>query len=124
VASILFGVSAVAVPTIASPAISSLASFPFGPSVVAQGSLMQKAFTDAQRATMGSLIALGGNLLFALAVYAIGALADRIGPRYALLTAEILSISVTVLYWILYRTIAADAAISASESHEDQAAQG
>jgi hypothetical protein len=106
-ASILFGVGAVAVPSIASPVISSLASFPFGPSVVAQGSLMQKGFSDAQRATMGSLIALGGNLLFALAVYAIGALADRVGPRYALLTAEILSISVTLLYWRLFRSIAA-----------------
>jgi len=123
-ASILFGVSAVAIPTMASPAISSLASFPFGPNVVAQGSLMQKGFSNAQRATMGSLIALGGNLLFALAVYALGALADRIGPRYALLTAEILSISVTLLYWRLYRSIAADAVKTASESHEDQAAQG
>ncbi len=124
VASILFGLSAVAIPTIASPAISSLASFPFGPSMVAQGSLMQKAFSDAQRATMGSLIALGGNLLFALAVYAVGALADRVGPRYALLAAEILSISVTLLYWRLYRSIAGDAAKTASETHEDQAAQG
>jgi MFS family permease len=83
---------------------------------------MQKAFSDAQRATMGSLIAFGGNLLFALAVYAIGALADRIGPRYALLTAEILSISVTLLYWRLYRSVSAGK--TASERHEDQAAQG
>lgn len=121
VASIFFGVGAVAVPTVASPVISSLASFPFGPSVVAQGSLMQKAFTDAQRATMGSLIALGGNLSFALAVYAVGSLADRIGPRYALLTAEILSISVTLLYWRLYRSVAAE---TGSGTHEDQASQG
>jgi len=120
-ASIVFGVGAVAVPTLASPVISSLASFPFGPSVVAQGSLMQKGFSDAQRATMGSLIALGGNLLFALAVYAIGALADRVGPRYALLTAEIFSISVTLLYWRLFRSIAA--ATRAGKTHEDQAAQ-
>jgi MFS family permease len=119
VASIVFGVSAVALPTVASPVISSLASFPFGTSVVSQGSLMQKGFTDAQRATMGSLISFGGNLLFALAVYALGALADRIGPRYALLTAEILAISVTLLYWRLYRSIASEAAKKASETHED-----
>jgi MFS family permease len=104
-ASIVFGVGAVAWATVASPVILSLASFLFGPSVVSQGSLMQKAFTDAQRATMASLVALGGNLLFALVVYVIGALADWIGPRYALLTAEILSISVTVLYWRLYRSV-------------------
>jgi MFS family permease len=105
ITAITLGVGAVAVPTVASPVISALNSLSFGPSVVAQGSLMQKAFSDAQRATMGSLIALGGNLLFAVAVYAIGWLADRIGPRYALLTAEILSISVTLLYWRLYRSV-------------------
>jgi len=121
VTAITLGVGAVAVPTAASPVISSLNSFPFGPSVVAQGSLMQKAFSDKQRATMGSLIALGGNLLFAVAVFAIGALADRIGPRYALLTAEILSISVTVLYWRLYRSVGVRETVS--EAHEDQAAQ-
>ena len=122
VSAITLGVGAVAIPTVASPVISSLNSFPFGPSVVAQGSLMQKAYSDAQRATMGSLIALGGNLLFAAAVYAVGALADRIGPRYALLTAEILSISVTFLYWRLYRSV--DVGETVSESHEDQTAQG
>jgi MFS family permease len=122
VTSITLGIGSVAVPTVASPVISSLNSFPFGPSVVAQGSLMQKAFSDAQRATMGSLIALGGNLLFAAAVYAIGALADRIGPRYALLTAEILSIAVTCLYWRLYRSV--DVGETVSERHEDQTAQG
>jgi MFS family permease len=116
VTSITFGVGAVAVPTIASPVISSLNSFPFGPSVVAQGSLMQKAFSDAQRATMGSLIALGGNLLFAVAVFGIGALADRVGPRYALLSAEILSISVTLLYWRLYRSVAAGETVREEEA--------
>lgn len=116
VTSITLGVGAVAVPTIASPVISSLNSFPFGPSVVAQGSLMQKAFSDAQRATMGSLIALGGNLLFAVAVFGIGALADRVGPRYALLSAEILSISVTLLYWRLYRSVAAGETVREEEA--------
>jgi hypothetical protein len=122
IASIVCGVGAVAIPTVGSPVVSSLASFPFGPSVVAQGSLMQKAFSDAQRATMGSLIALGGNLLFALAVYTIGLLADRIGPRYALLMAEILSISVTLLYWRLYHSV--EVVRTVSGTHEDQASQG
>lgn len=102
--SILVGVGAVAIPTVGSPAIISLASLFFGPAMVSQGSLMQKAFTDAQRATMASLISLGGNILFAIAVFGIGALADAIGPRFALLTAEILTIPVTLLYWRLYRS--------------------
>ena len=123
-ASILFAVTAVGVPTVASPVVSSLSSFLFGPSVISQASLMQKAFSDTQRATMGSLIALGGNLFFALAVYALGALADRVGPRYALLTAEILSISVVFLYGRLYRTVVTVAAPTADDTHEDQTAQG
>jgi hypothetical protein len=102
--SIAVGGGAVLVPTVASPAIISLASLAFGPAMVAQGNLMQRAFTDAQRATMASLISLGGNILFGLAVFGIGALADRVGPRLALLTAEILSIPVTLLYWRLYRS--------------------
>ena len=100
---ILAGVAAVAIPGIASPAIISATSILFGPAMVAQGSLKQKAFSDAQRATMASLIALGGNLLFAGAMFLLGALADRIGARFALLTAEFLSIPVLVLFWRLYR---------------------
>ena len=100
--SIALGAGAVLIPTIASPAIISLSSILFGPAMVAQGSLVQKAFSDAQRATMASLISLGGNILFAVAVFAIGWLADRIGARYALLTAELLTIGVTLLYWRLY----------------------
>jgi hypothetical protein len=102
VMSIVFGISATAVPSIASPAMSSLTAFPYGPSVVAQGSLMQKAFTHRQRATMGSLVSLGGNLLYAVVVFALGWFADRFGPRYTLIAAEILTISVTLLYWRLF----------------------
>ena len=103
-ASIAIGVGAVLVPTVASPGIVALSSIFFGPANVAQSSLMQRAFTDAQRATMASLISLGGNLLFAVAVFAIGAAADRIGARFALLGAEILTIPVTLMYWRLYRS--------------------
>ena len=103
-AGILLGAGAVAIPGGASPAIVSLSSILFGPAMVAQGSLMQKAFSDAQRATMASLISLGGNLLFAAAVFAIGALADRIGARFALLTAELATVPVAFLYWRLFAT--------------------
>jgi MFS family permease len=103
-ASILIGAGAVLVPTVASPGIISTSSILFGPAMVAQSNLMQKAFTDAQRATMASLISLGGNILFAVAVFAIGAAADRVGARFALLGAEILTIPVTLLYWRLYRS--------------------
>ena len=102
VASIFLGVAATATPTIASPAISSLASFPYGPGMVARDTLMQQSFTDSQRATMGSLISLGGNLLYAVVVFALGWFADRVGPQYALLTAELMTISVALLYLRLF----------------------
>jgi MFS family permease len=105
VGGIAIGALSVGLPTVASPALSTAGSFLFGPGVVAQGSLMQKAFSDAQRATMASLISLGGNILFAIAVFALGWAADRIGPRYALLIAQLLSIPVALLYWRLYRAV-------------------
>ena len=104
----VLGLTAIGIPTVASPAIGTVASLAFGPGVTAQGSVMQQAFSDSQRATMASLISLGGNILFAIAVFALGAWADRVGARYALLTAEILSIPVTLLYWRLYRAVGTD----------------
>ena len=98
----MLGVGATATPTIASPAISSLGRSAFGPGVVAGGTLMQRSFTDRQRATMGSLISLGGNLLYAVAVFALGWFADRVGAQYALLAAELTTISVVLLYWRLF----------------------
>ena len=102
VTSIFLGVAATAVPTFASPAISSLASLPYVPGMVARDTLMQQSFTDRQRATMGSLISLGGNLLYAVVVFALGWFADRVGPQYALLSAELMTISVVLLYWRLF----------------------
>ncbi|HJW42049.1 MAG TPA: MFS transporter, partial [Rhizomicrobium sp.] len=109
IGSILAGLVAVVTATVASPAIISLASILFGPATVAQDSLKQRAFSDAQRATMASLISLGGNILFAAAVFGLGALADRIGARFALLTAEFLSIPVAILFWRLARAERAEA---------------
>ena len=43
-------------------------------------------------------------------------------PRYALLVAEILSISVTLLYWRLYHSV--EVVRTVSGTHEDQASQG
>lgn len=102
ITSIALGVGATAVPTVASPAIASLGSFAFGPGVVAGGTLMQRSFTDRQRATMGSLISLGGNALYAVAVFALGWFADRVGAQYALLSAELMTVTVALLYWRLY----------------------
>ena len=115
---VTMGIASTAMANLASPALTSASSLCFGPSVVAQQALAQRSFSDRQRATMASLAQSLGNLLFAAAAFALGILADRVGPRYALLIAETLSISVTYLYWRLYGRL------RRTDRIEDQAAQG
>jgi MFS family permease len=112
------GISAVVAANGASPALYASASLLFGPTSVAQAGLMQESFTDRQRATMASLVSFVGALFMALVLFLLGVLADRIGVRYALLTVEILSISVPYLYWRLFGRRAERTGI------EDQASQG
>jgi MFS family permease len=100
--SVVAGVSAIVAADAASPVLYAFSSLPFGPAMVAQSSILQKAFTDRQRATMASIGAFAGSLFFAVAMFGLGSLADRVGLRYALLTAEFLSIPAIVLYWQLF----------------------
>lgn len=97
------GTAIIAYPTIATPLINSLTSFGFGTGIVAQSSLLQKEFSDEQRATMSSLTSLAGSLFFAIAAFVLGTWADKVGPTYALLTGQLLSISVLFLYWRLFK---------------------
>lgn len=97
------GTAIIAYPTIATPLINSMTSFGFGTGIVAQSSLLQKEFSDEQRATMSSLTSLAGSLFFAIAAFLLGAWADKVGPTYALLTGQLLSISVLYLYWRLFK---------------------
>jgi hypothetical protein len=113
------GISAVLAANGLSPALYSSASLLFGPASVAQASLLQASFTDRQRATMASLVSFVGALLMALVVFLLGVLADKVGVRYALLTGEILSISVPYLYWRLFGSRRAERI-----GIEDQASQG
>ena len=97
------GTAIIAYPTVLTPAIKSLTSFAFGVESVAQSSLYQKEFTDAQRATMGSLTSLARSLFFGVGAYLLGLLADTVGLQYAMLTGQLLSVIVLFLYWRLYR---------------------
>ncbi|MBN1562258.1 MAG: MFS transporter, partial [Anaerolineae bacterium] len=56
----------IAVPTVLSPAAMALMSIFHGTGIVSQDSLFQQRFTTEQRATLGSLVALGGSFLFAV----------------------------------------------------------
>lgn len=104
VGSRLLGIVAVVFPTPVSPILISFTSFLYGNSIVAQDTLMQREFTDKQRATMGSLNRLGANILFAVFAYAFGSFADTVGPAKSLLVGEILFLLLVLgFYWKLYR---------------------
>ncbi len=86
------------VPTVISPALMASNSIFFGVNTVAKNSLMQREFSDEQRATMGSLSSFGGSIGFAVFSFLLGGLADRIGITSALVVAALLSIIPMVLY--------------------------
>lgn len=102
-ANIAVGTAIVAYPTVATPLIGSFTSFGYGTNSVAQSALLQKGFSDEQRATMGSLTSLGGGIFFSIAVFGLGAFADVAGSRWALLVAQISSVSALYLYWRLFQ---------------------
>jgi len=94
---------AIAFPTILSPLLMSLTSLSFGLETTARNMLMNKEFTNKQRATMGSLNALFGSIFFAVFAASFGLIVDVIGERNGLLIGEILLISTILLYWSLFR---------------------
>jgi predicted MFS family arabinose efflux permease len=51
----------------------------FGPGVVARDHLLQKEFTDEQRATMGSVASLAGSIVFSVIAFCIGIISDHFG---------------------------------------------
>jgi len=85
-------------PTIISPFLLAVASIFYGPGEVAKNILLQKEFTDKQRATMASINSLVGSCLFAVFAFFIGMIADKLGAAKALLFAQICLFSVLFLY--------------------------
>lgn len=85
-------------PTIGSPVLLSTTSLFYGVSTVAKSGLMQKEFSQSQRATMGSLNSLGGSLVFAIYSFVLGLFADNIGPAKALVFTQILALSLFYFY--------------------------
>ncbi len=75
-------------PTVASPVIFSSSSVFFGVSVVSSESILQKEFSDGERATMGSIGSMGESVLAALFAPLLGLAADAAGPAVALLAAQ------------------------------------
>ena len=73
----------------------------FGPFIVARDQLLQKEFTDEQRATMGSVTSFTGSLVFAINALCLGVVSDHFG-----LTAGVLfgifvcATSVPIYVWL------------------------
>jgi len=87
-------------PTVISPALMSTTSFLYGATEVSSNTLMQKEFTERERATLGSMVSFGGSLFFGMFSVIIGAVADRFSPLGALLFAEVCSMP---RIWVLWR---------------------
>lgn len=95
-------------PSVLSPAMLSSTSLLYGPSTVAQNSLMQREFNDAQRATMGSLNSLAKNIFYGACLVAVGWVADRTTPKTALIGGQILALIAVYMTWKLVKLIRAE----------------
>ena len=75
---------ALALNSFVSPLIILSGAFFFGPGEVASDHLMQKEFTDEQRATMASVASFITSIVFAIVALGIGAVSDRFGVTMGL----------------------------------------
>ena len=62
-----------------SPLLFMSGSILFGPGIVARDYLLQREFTDEQRATMGSVASFAGSIVYAIVAFWIGIVADHFG---------------------------------------------
>lgn len=84
-------------PTVFSPVL--LGSPAYGMSTTAQQTLLQREFTDRERATTGSLASLLGSVFYALVTLGAGLVADRCGIVAALLAIQAVVLIALPLAW-------------------------
>lgn len=92
-----------AFPTIVSPILMSSTSIFHGITEVSKKSLLQKEFTNEQRATMGSLNSFAGSIFFGIVSFFLGFIADSVSPARALLVLQIFQIGNLWIYWKLFK---------------------
>ncbi|MDO8619077.1 MAG: MFS transporter [Candidatus Daviesbacteria bacterium] len=90
-------------PSILSPAIMSTSSLFYGVVQTSKNTLLQKEFTDHQRASMSSLNSLAINIFLGVFAVILGAFADKFGPTNALIFAFILALPALLIYIKLFR---------------------
>lgn len=86
-------------PTGVSPALLASEPLAYGTSTIAQQTLLQREFTDRERATMGSLGSLLGSVLYALIAVGAGLAADHWGIVAALLASQAVGLAALPLVW-------------------------
>ncbi|KKR48090.1 MAG: hypothetical protein UT85_C0042G0003 [Candidatus Levybacteria bacterium GW2011_GWA2_40_16] len=97
------GTIAVLFPSPISPLLMSSTSLTYGVATVAENGLMQKEFTQKQRATMSSLNSFIGNIFFGIIAVIIGFFADKLSPAIALLIVQAGLLPMHWLYWKLFK---------------------
>lgn len=93
---------ATSVVSVLSPALLATTSIFYGSTQIAKSKVMQEEFTDAQRATLGSVNSFFGNIVFGIVAVFIGYCGDVFGPRIALLIAYIVSLPNIWVNWHLF----------------------
>lgn len=86
-----------------SPILMASMSFLYGFGQVAGSSLQQKEFSDEQRATMSSLVSLGGSIVLAVSSFTLGLIADRWGVIAAIIFAQMVLFTTNFFYIKVYR---------------------
>lgn len=99
----LANIIAFSFPTVLSPIIMNSTSLLYGVSSVSTNSLLQREYSKEKRATLDSLNSFGGSIFYALFAIIIGLIADLFGVIIALLFAQLASLPVLYIYYILYR---------------------
>lgn len=97
----IVNITAFALNTVFSPFLMSMTALYHGFQKVAHNSLLQEEFTDAQRATLGSLNGFFGSLFYGAFNLAFGLIADQLGAANSLILGEILLIPTLFMYWQL-----------------------
>lgn len=91
-----------------SPVLLSSTSILYGPYAVSYNSLIQREFSDKQRATMGSMNSLSKSVFYGVAMWGMGWIADMSNPRWALILGQIFSLVTVWMTWQLVKMIRAE----------------
>ena len=90
-------------PTVISPILMFSTSLNYGVSRVAESTLMQKEYSEEQRATIDSLNSLLGSLFYAVFAIFIGFIGDKFGPAKTLLIAQLIYLPTIYVNWKLMK---------------------